>query len=77
MTVETRDKLEQGKDNSDSKDFLSRVIDEFIKGESNDETGDRKTRVRPGTSSQHFKRQDVVRALNNIQLTYRPKYVAG
>ncbi len=77
MTVETRDKLEQGKDNPDNKDFLSRVIDEFIKGESNDETGDRKTRVRPGTSSQHFKRQDVVRALNNIQLTYRPKYVAG
>lgn len=74
MTVENNNSGENEQNNG--RDVLSRVINEFIKGESENESGTGK-RARPSASQQHFKRQDVIKALNNIQLTYRPKYIAG
>lgn len=76
MSSETDNKTANNNSDQRDGDVLSRVINEFIKGEENGEAGTTH-RSRPGSSQAHFKRQDVIRALNNIQLTYRAKYVAG
>jgi len=75
MGIETRDSANRSDTKQRDKDFLSRIISEYIKGE--DPDSPKASRSRPSNSQQHFKRQDVIRALNNIQLTYRPKYIAG
>lgn len=78
MSLETQNKTTGSNDKQRDPDFLSKVINEFIKGEDGERSNSAPaSRARPAGNQAHFKRQDVIRALNNIQLTYRPRYVAG
>lgn len=76
MTTEPHDNATGNHSKQRDRDFLSKVINEFIKGEDSSDSPST-SRQRPSDSQHHFKRQDVIKALNSIQLTYRPKYVAG
>ncbi len=77
MSLETRNQKPQAENTRQDKEFLSKVINEFIKGEDSGEEDSQTSRARPATNQAHFKRHDVIKALNNIQLNYRPKYMAG
>jgi hypothetical protein len=76
MGIKTQDSVTGDASKQRDRDFLSKIISQYIRGEDGDEPTTT-SRARPSNSQQHFKRQDVIKALNNIQLTYRPKYVAG
>ena len=57
----------------DDDDIISRTINEYIHGEAKGDA--RKLQV--SGNNPHFKREDVVRALTNIQLTYKAEYTQG
>ncbi|MFW2374040.1 MAG: DUF1631 family protein [Gammaproteobacteria bacterium] len=52
-------------------EYISKVIKDFISDKDN------KTATRPSSRNNHFNRQDVVKALSGIQLSYKPEYVPG
>jgi len=59
--------------NLDDKEYLSKVINDYVK-----DTANGKTALRNSAASKNFfNRDDVLKALTNIQLTYKTKYVAG
>ena len=57
----------------DDKDYAAKVINEFISGE---KRGD-KTKVRTPSTGQFYNRNDVIKALQQIQFTFKAQYVAG
>jgi uncharacterized protein DUF1631 len=55
------------------KEYISKVINDYVR-DSNEEG----TALRSSVSGKHFfNRDDVLKALSNIQLTYKTRYVAG
>ncbi len=56
-----------------NRDYLSKVINEFVKDGDDGKAALRNT----AASKHHFNRDDVVKALSKIQLTYKSQYVPG
>jgi len=59
--------------NLNDKDYLSKVINDYVKDASSDGSALRSS----ASGKNFFNRDDVLKALTNIQLTYKTKYVAG
>ena len=60
-------------ENLGDKEYLSKVINDYVK-----DAASGKSALRNSTSGKNFfNRDDVLKALSNIQLTYKTKYVAG
>ncbi len=58
-------------------DFVSKVIKEFIHADSEDPSRPASPAKSPAGSKQHFNRQDIIKALTNLQLTYKSEYIPG
>lgn len=52
-------------------EYISKVIKDFITNKEN------QTSSRPASRNNYFNRQDVIKALTGIQLSYKPEYVPG
>lgn len=52
-------------------EYISKVIKDFITNTDN------KTTARPSSRNNFFNRQDVIKALSGIQLSYKPEYIPG
>ncbi len=57
----------------DDKDYAAKVINEFITGDKNGDSA----KARPAATGLFYNRNDVLKALQQIQLTFKAKYVAG
>ncbi|VAW62953.1 hypothetical protein MNBD_GAMMA10-1973, partial [hydrothermal vent metagenome] len=55
------------------KEYLSKVINDYVKNKSDDGTALKAT----ASGKNFFNRDDVLKALSSIQMTYRSNYVAG
>lgn len=55
-------------------DKASKVLNDFIHGESDDDTQSSSSQ---GKNQQYFDRRDVLKALTNLQLSYKPEYIVG
>jgi len=60
-------------ENLEDKEYLSKVINDYVKDAANGKAALRNS----AASKNFFNRDDVLKALTNIQLTYKTKYVAG
>ncbi len=61
------------KSSLDDKEFISKTINDFVRNDSSD-----KLCLRNSVTGQNcFNRNDVLKALSDIQLTYKTQYVAG
>ncbi|HEY9052388.1 MAG TPA: DUF1631 family protein [Gammaproteobacteria bacterium] len=70
--------LEHNSDNSKPEpDFVSKVISEFIHADSEDAAKPAVQAKSPAGNKQHFNRQDIIKALTNLQLTYKSEYIPG
>lgn len=54
--------------------YISNIINQFIL---NDDESSVTPAKKSATSSQHYNRQHVIKALTNLQLKFKPKYVPG
>ena len=61
-------------DDSSDEEEVSKIINDFIHGD--EEDNKRQSRTAPSTK-QFYGRDDVIQALTNLQLTYKPQYVDG
>ncbi|RDH83909.1 MAG: hypothetical protein DIZ80_07165 [endosymbiont of Galathealinum brachiosum] len=59
--------------NLDDKEYLSKIINGYVKDSAGDNTALRNS----ASGKNFFNRDDVLKALTNIQLTYKSKYIAG
>lgn len=68
--------LDTNKGTSDSQDndFLTKVINEYLHGES---ANGRPAAAGLISNQKHFKRQEIIQALTGIQTTYKPAYIPG
>lgn len=57
----------------DDKEFISKTINNFVRNNASDNACLRNS----ASSKNYFNRDDVLKALSNIQLTYSTKYIAG
>ncbi len=64
-----------GPDYISDPEYISKIISQFILNDDKESTSS--TLKKSAVSSQHYKRQQVVKALTNLQLTFKPKYVPG
>ncbi len=61
------------KSSIDDKEFISKTINDYVRNDSSD-----KSCLRNSASGKNFfNRDDVLKALSGIQLTYKSKYIAG
>lgn len=58
-------------------DFVSKVIKEFINEDSDESSRPAGPGKSHAGSKQHFNRQDIIKALTNLQLTYKSEYIPG
>jgi len=59
--------------NLEDKEYVSKVINDYVKNSSSDNSALRSS----AAGKNFFNREDVLKALTNIQLTYKTNYVAG
>ena len=59
--------------NLEDKEYVSKVINNYVKNSSSDSSALRSS----AAGKNFFNREDVLKALTNIQLTYKTNYVAG
>ncbi len=59
--------------NLDDKEYLSKIINDYVKDNANNNVALRSS----ASGKNFFNRDDVLKALTNIQLTYKTQYIAG
>ncbi len=59
--------------NIDDREYISKIINDYVRDAASDSTALRST----ASAKNFFNRDDVIKALSNIQLTYRTRYIPG